>query len=274
MTDIAVTVDAPKNDANLQVNFLDSEATIFSQTDSLKVTPKRPWSLFWPPVPGDALHNWLKAECPGVLSWRFDPSQPFDRPWQKWTLDARRSGRTCPSTVLPAAALKPHPASGCGDTLAHTSNGSLEPIEDGEFEGRRAMAVLLDRAIKDWGLIAVTPRTFHYLASHAMYVMEKPFHSRLPFLNGLRRTNVIGQAYENVLVHDVTGFEEKFSLSESGFQFLRVPTTITDWNAETVRQTYLSMMEGWLKEFFGSDLVRIYTHNFRSLDKKRTLPEA
>jgi hypothetical protein len=32
---------------------------------------------------------WLRSEFPEVLSWRFDLTRPFDRPWRAWTRSAR-----------------------------------------------------------------------------------------------------------------------------------------------------------------------------------------
>ncbi len=56
-------------------NCHDSSTTILSQ----------PWRKYWPPKSSGDLDLWLHSESPEVLSWRFDPSSPFDRPWRVWT---------------------------------------------------------------------------------------------------------------------------------------------------------------------------------------------
>jgi hypothetical protein len=45
---------------------------------------RRPWKAFWPPRSEDQFDIWLRSEFPEVLSWHFDPDQPFDQPWRDW----------------------------------------------------------------------------------------------------------------------------------------------------------------------------------------------
>ena len=71
--------------------FLDSEP---KRKASRAISPsvelvQRPWQAYWPPKSKGDLHAWLCSEYPQVLSWRFDPDRPFDRPWRKWTRSAR-----------------------------------------------------------------------------------------------------------------------------------------------------------------------------------------
>jgi hypothetical protein len=46
---------------------------------------QRPWQSVWPPRLGSAEYSSLCVTCPEAISWRFDPSAPFDRPWRLWT---------------------------------------------------------------------------------------------------------------------------------------------------------------------------------------------
>lgn len=48
----------------------------------------RPWKATWPPQEGSAVWNWLASMNPDVLRWRYDSSNPFDRPWRQWTRQA------------------------------------------------------------------------------------------------------------------------------------------------------------------------------------------
>lgn len=241
-------------DNNLTLAFLDSDPQDLEDTGAHgnERHTCRPWALYWPPSPGDALYSWLQVEHPDALSWRWDPSQPFDRPWQKWSQDARQSGRHSPSIVIPATGLRP--------VLSRDYNNDLS-LGEAKNDQQRAMASLLDKNIHEWCLKAVTPEAFHYLASNQTDGVEKLYHSRLAFLDGVPRTNVVGQAYDTVKIHDVTGSEDKFNLSDSGFQFQAIPVPITTWDTHAARETYLPFMESWMKDYFSSKDVYIYTYN-------------
>ncbi|KAF2679859.1 hypothetical protein K458DRAFT_313252 [Lentithecium fluviatile CBS 122367] len=245
----------------LEVFFLDSDPADTDRKHKTDDHPLRPWSVYWPPLPGSTLHDWLRVECPVALSWRFDPLQPFDRPWQKWTEEARQRGRACPSAVLPIAPLVPDLGVTAYEAEATGTNTlRLTPSDSGSAK-QRDIASLLDEKIQEWGMRSVKARSFNYLAPLHLYAAEKPFHSRLPFLDGLRRTNIIGQAYDSIPVHDISGHESKFTLPESGFEFCRVPVPIFNWDVGVVRDTYLPLMEAWLKDRFKSRMVHIYTYN-------------
>lgn len=61
----------------------DSELDMDSRKTTLR--KQQPWRLFWPPTSQKILNIWRQSEHPEVLSWRFDRTQPFDRPWRTWT---------------------------------------------------------------------------------------------------------------------------------------------------------------------------------------------
>lgn len=60
----------------------------------------QPWRRFWPPVPGSDTYKKLETEHPDVLTWRFDNSRPFDRPWRHWTGPAPVEGGGLPPGPL------------------------------------------------------------------------------------------------------------------------------------------------------------------------------
>jgi hypothetical protein len=66
--------------------FYDSEEHGHSSNKDFSPTEisRRPWKAFWPPRSGDYINVWLRSEFPEVLSWQFDPEQPFDQPWRNW----------------------------------------------------------------------------------------------------------------------------------------------------------------------------------------------
>jgi hypothetical protein len=214
----------------------------------------RPWTCYWPPQPGDDLYRWLQAEFPAVLSWRWDPDFPFDRPWQRWSQEARQSGKHQPAVVLPVGARE----------SCVTNYKEHRVVEnDVSNKAQQIAASYLDRIIRETSARAVVPKTFHYLAPSRMERSEKLYHSRLSFLDGLPRTNVVSQAYDMVNIYDVTGLERHFTLPLSGFQFQSIPVPIVDWDAQSARNVYLPFMEAWLKDYFGSKFVYIYTYNVR-----------
>lgn len=237
------------------MTFLDSDPQPGASEHASQPGIRRPWMDYWPPSPGDALHNWLKAECPAALSWRWNPDRPFDRPWQQWSQEARKSGKSQPSIVMPAHTTTRDPSDTNPDSLVQDEMDSRKVAEN---------VFTLDQRIQEWALSTVTPKTFNYLASDCLYQTEKPYHSRLPFLEGLPRTNVVGQSFDSLRIHDVTGVEEHFVVAVSGFEFCHIPQTIHTWNAHTVRDQYLPSMEAWLREKFNSKRVYIYTYNVSS----------
>lgn len=68
---------------------LDSEHELGRKRQSHELTVKeclhQPWRTYWPPKTDAVYDLWFRSEHPEVLSWRFSPTQPFDRPWRVWT---------------------------------------------------------------------------------------------------------------------------------------------------------------------------------------------
>jgi hypothetical protein len=66
--------------------FYDAEQREHSSTQDFSATEiaRRPWKAFWPPRSEENFNIWLRSEFPEVLSWHFDPDQPFDQPWRDW----------------------------------------------------------------------------------------------------------------------------------------------------------------------------------------------
>jgi hypothetical protein len=106
----------------------------------------------------------------------------------------------------------------------------------------------------------VTVDSFLYLAPLELYRTQKPYRSRLPYGGNLRRTNIIERGYQ-VEVRNVRGYEHLFTLESSGFQFVPLPTTISNWTDDNVRSKYLPDLSRWLKEYFRCQEVFIYAYN-------------
>lgn len=260
------------------MQFLDSEPSLTSE-----VYIQRPWKTFWPAQPGDGLYEWLCLECPDAISWQFDPSQPFDRPWQKWTRSIRTRDPGCPTVVLSPKSLSSidddlH-RKGVLPTFAAPAYwtqwiilvlmfrvGKTNPLNESKKSDAAVSSPSevqeIIKSIDEMDLRKVIPKEFNYLAPLDLYDSEKPYHSRLPFLNGLKRTNIVAQSYDSVVIHDINGMEEFFRLDCSGFQFQRIPPDkLSDLTNESVQQEYLPFLESWLKNQYSCTKILIYTYN-------------
>lgn len=101
---------------------------------------------------------------------------------------------------------------------------------------------------------------FNYLAPLPLYCHEKPYLSRLPFIETLRRTNIATQPYP-VKICDISGRESDFELDVSGFSFTTFPFQFCAWSDEFVQAQYIPALSAWLKLHFQSPRVVIYAYN-------------
>ncbi|KAI3338105.1 hypothetical protein F4824DRAFT_509716 [Ustulina deusta] len=218
----------------------------------------RPWKAYWPPEEGGELHRLLDQTCPEVLTWRFRSDRPFDKPWQKWSKQAMLMGKTCTSQVIPPNVAQ-------RDAINHGNgqgDGGLAVGEHhcGSCRDRVTGSQTIDKVVTELGLRAVNPSQFNYLSPDALANSVKPFHTRLPFLGQIKRSNIVAQAYSDIKVFDIHEHEDKFILSTSGFQVVRVPRHCDQWTDGSVREVYLPAMSTWLQEFFRCRKVVIYTY--------------
>ncbi|KAK4156184.1 hypothetical protein C8A00DRAFT_41339 [Chaetomidium leptoderma] len=256
--------------ARLPIPFLDSVGEEDEHGPASKALT-RPWMSYWPPQMGSNVHVLLQKTAPEALSWRFNLNRPFDRPWQTWAQAAMSAGKPCVSRVLgPDKASGAVPASETPAPSQQLGASRLQPSRDTDRElGTKG----LDAEIAALGLPFVTPQQLNYLSDDGLYDVAKPFHTRLPFLGDIRRSNITGQAYSGIRIHDLSGHEDEFTLDISGFQYLRVPTAVRAWTKDVAESHYLPEMETWLKGFFGAERVHIYTYTFRCDNRERTSSE-
>ncbi|KAK5633885.1 hypothetical protein RRF57_009599 [Xylaria bambusicola] len=218
----------------------------------------RPWKAFWPPDEGGELHRLLDQTCPEVLTWRFHSDRPFDKPWHKWSKQAILTGQNCTSQILPPIDAQDKAISDSKDqgerrlaTGGHHCRNCRNQVKGSES---------IDKIITNLGLRAVIPAQLNYLSPNTIANCVKPFHTRLPFLGQIRRSNIIAQAYSDIKVFDIDGHEDKFNLSTSGFQFTRFTQHCDQWTDTYVRDVYLPAMSKWLQVFFNCRRVVIYTY--------------
>ncbi len=100
----------------------------------------------------------------------------------------------------------------------------------------------------------------NYLAPLDIYHLEKPYHSRLPFINELKRSNMIVESHP-AKMFDISGHEDLFSLEESGFEFTKAPVAMDSWTDSTVCSDYLPKLAKWLQEHLNCWKVFVYAYN-------------
>jgi len=122
--------------------------------------------------------------------------------------------------------------------------------------------------ISDLGtrLPKVQGATITYLAPLELYQTQKPYFSQLPCGTTLARTNLV-ESDHLVEVCDIGGKEDIFELDETGFQFMHLPTNISEWTDESVQSEYFPAISAWLKEYFKCEKVFIYNYNVRRVSR-------
>lgn len=102
---------------------------------------------------------------------------------------------------------------------------------------------------------------FNYLAPLKKYLVEKPYLSRLPFLPGFARTNIVAEN-RSVPVHEVSGCEGTFALDTSGFEFADFPILQPEeWADVFIQESYIPAMKRWLKRQLQSAEIHVYAYN-------------
>lgn len=214
----------------------------------------RPWRAFWPPVNREDPSQWSNSEFPSVCSWRFDPSQPFERPWRLWTRTSRAAKESAKNTTS------------WSDDAASVSSTSdnRPPLDESSVRDscvcRSSQTKLLDADMNKRGFKTVFPALLYYLAPLSKYHTEKPYLSRLPSLPGFVRTNIVG-CEKVVQIHEATGHEDLFTLDSSGFEFAKWSFSLAPWTEACVRNLYLPSLCQWLKSYLLCSDVHVYAYN-------------
>jgi hypothetical protein len=218
----------------------------------------QPWKVVWPLKGTASVDLWSKSEFPEVAYWSFDSRHPFDRPWRTWTRSAL------------ARSEKSHVA--CEEELCEEMgkfwNGflrfsvlisRLECILHDEAPQTRYTGYL-DTEIYSRQMRISEPTVFNYLAPLKKYHVEKPYLSRLPFLPGFARTNIVGQS-RSIPFHEVSGNEDLFTLDMSGFEFAHFPILLDEWTDAAIQATYIPALKRWLKRQLNCSETHVYAYN-------------
>jgi hypothetical protein len=127
-------------------------------------------------------------------------------------------------------------------------------------------AVYLDTEVQKREIRISKPTVFNYLAPLKRYNVEKPYLSRLPFLPGFARTNIVGRS-RPIPIHEVSRNEDLFALDRSGFEFARLPVLLDKWTDATIRTTYIPVLKWWLKRHLSCSEIHVYAYNVSPTEK-------
>jgi len=222
----------------------------------------QPWRVYWPPVCHRTRGLWHRSEFPEVLSWRFDPDKPFDRPWRTWTKFTDRSEEQ--------AAISSCLSQETGKSKCLTLVDLLLLISTGptSFDSAQALtgtAPLLsnspvDDLVSMLNLRSITTHEFGFLKSLDLYRTEKAYLSRLPGGTDLARTNIFTENH-SVRVFDVSSHEDLFTLAQSGFKFAKCEVSMEQWTDSSVCLDYIPRLEKWLVQHLKCSRVFSYAYS-------------
>ncbi|KAH8883018.1 hypothetical protein GQ53DRAFT_433381 [Thozetella sp. PMI_491] len=245
---------------------LSSEAAV--NCDSNVVTEHKslyqPWRVYWPPSPGSVLHLRFQDQFPEILSWRFAPSKPFERPWRSWlrrSVDSERNQyhdstpneeRPLLPVSLPIEYSRQEPAI-TGYWKDFISRAPQNPQKGG---------VDLDDLVLKLQLPSVRPHAFNYLAPLDLYRREQLYKIQVPCFDGAEKSNLVSIS-RPVTIYDVSGYEDHFKLTESGFEFMKCPIRIHEWTEELVETDYLPRLADWLRDTLACETILVYAYDFR-----------
>lgn len=112
-------------------------------------------------------------------------------------------------------------------------------------------------------LETITLQDFRCLADLDLYKPENPLHSRLPYLNGLKRTNIAGQSHQNVSNSDISQSSYSFFLDRSSFEYIEAPVNLAQYTHDMVEFEYLPRMSKWPRDHYRCRKAYVYTYNVR-----------
>lgn len=260
-------------DERQRFSFVDceSDSSAPCTITSAEELQRRPWKFYWPPISKELIELWVRSEHSSVLSWHFNPEDPFDRPWRGWARSETRKKE--PKIFEDSNEVSynvddhSNKYSSFIDQESHDDPSLQEPNLTtvaktmSTISPTSTLCLFLDlNTILNMQLARIYPSSFNYLAPLQIYSSEKPYHSRIPFPDNVKRTNIEVQSYD-ITIFDIRGKENLFTLEQSGFRYLHLPTNISHWTDQIVLSEYLPFISNWLKIYFDSRRVLVYTYN-------------
>ncbi|KAI5851782.1 hypothetical protein BZA05DRAFT_452679 [Tricharina praecox] len=104
-----------------------------------------------------------------------------------------------------------------------------------------------------------------YISSLPLYTREIPYYVFEKLPPGYPYTNIEYTLGPPQLIRDVRGREEEFGLDTHGFVYkpFQPPSGIDYGDEEALRKKYFPVVEGWLKDLLGGQVVRAEVFDFR-----------
>jgi hypothetical protein len=224
------------------------------QQDSRSPTDLRtqPWRNWWP-ITSATIY---KQEDPW-RTWKFDCRRKFDKPWANWKMEWPSSYSL--SSIIP----KLESADIQLDNSTEAPQAVYDPDIIREFEEKLSF--------EQFSMLNRT-RTNTYLqffAPDPQCLSEKPYVSKIPPPKaGMQQINFGGKC-EKVVVTDIKGHEEEFTLDKDGFEFVpNVPYHQTI-NSSADIANYIFEMSKWLKEHLRCGEVYVFDYALRTEIKEK-----
>ncbi|KAL3426804.1 hypothetical protein PVAG01_00313 [Phlyctema vagabunda] len=108
--------------------------------------------------------------------------------------------------------------------------------------------------------------TMNFLAREELYKYEKPYLLIFEPPEGFPRTNIRLDKRKDVILEDIRGREDKFSLAQHGFQLLKIESSLRAQDFEDDQQvtsTYLPEVAEALRKLLNASRVQVFEHLLR-----------
>ncbi|GAW20624.1 hypothetical protein ANO14919_101320 [Xylariales sp. No.14919] len=112
--------------------------------------------------------------------------------------------------------------------------------------------------------------SFFYLSRLPRYETEKPFYVNFPIpeKSGISHSNLSHDLYEDILIRDIRGNEDKFDIDTHGFQLVHHTTSTSNVDFENdslIRSKYYPEMEQLVMRSLGASKVFVFEHTVSHL---------
>jgi len=106
--------------------------------------------------------------------------------------------------------------------------------------------------------------SLEYLIPLPLYEIQKPYqvYTHIADVPESEKTNLAFEKHENVLINDVRGHEDDFSLEENGFEYVTAPCEADLTSQDPVQmEAYLAETKAFLETKYEAD--RVFCYDFR-----------
>ncbi|EWZ86330.1 hypothetical protein FOWG_09907 [Fusarium oxysporum f. sp. lycopersici MN25] len=205
----------------------------------------QPWRQWWPPESSN-FHDKAQGVILDIsndapwMSWRFNSPKPWEKPWIHWPLNWS-------SAYYGHAHVEPEVIHDVGFIQKCLGVQSTHPISD--FEPFRTTSIV---------------QTFQSRPGHEQ---EKPYAFRVPVSKTCGFQSNFDGKWSPIMLTDVRGHEELFSLDKDGFEWLNHTSSQDILEPSFDVYSYMKEMSTFLRQHFEVQEVYIYDYVRRSHDQ-------